>query len=128
MPPTVPAALASSSTSRTRRRASASQFGEHLEGERQQRIARQYRHGVAEDFVTGGPAAPQVVVVERRQVVMNQRIGVHQFKRAGRVLHARGAVGNGVGGGHAQDGADALAAGEQAVAHGPMNHVGLNLF
>ena len=56
---------------------------QHLEGEREQRVARQNRHGVAENFVAGGNAAPQIVVIERGQIVVNQRIGVNQFQRAG---------------------------------------------
>ena len=68
-----------------------------------------------------GLAAAKIVVVQRGKIVMNQRIGVNEFQRAtdvhGPVLldgkHPRGF--------HAQDGTDALAAGENAVAHGAMD-------
>ena len=57
--------------------------GQHLKRQREQRIARQNRHGVAEDFVAGELAAAVIVVIERRQIVVDQRISVDQFERAG---------------------------------------------
>jgi hypothetical protein len=35
--------------------------------------------------VTGWTPAPQIVIVHRGQVVVNQRVGVNHFERAGRV-------------------------------------------
>ena len=61
---------------------------QHEKGQRQQGIAGKNRHRIAEDFVAGRLAAPEVVVVERRQIVMNQRVGVDQFERAGAGLDA----------------------------------------
>jgi hypothetical protein len=90
---------------------------QHLKREREQRVARQNRHGVAENFVAGWNAAPQIVVIERRQIVMNQRIGVDQFERAGAGFNAYSQVRNRFGGRHAQNGANAFAACKQAVAH-----------
>ena len=84
MPPTVPEAVASSSTRRMRRVGiHVVQLRQNLESEREQRVARQDRHGVAENFVAGGTAAAQIVVIERRQIVVDQRIGVDQLQRAG---------------------------------------------
>ena len=97
---------------------------QHLEGEREQRVAGQNRHGVAEDFVAGGVAAAQIVVIERGQIVVNQRIGVDQLERAGRGFDADRRIRHSFGGGHAQDRADALAAREQAVAHGAVDGFG----
>ena len=84
MPPTVPAAVGEFARSgapcgRSRR----VELREHLERQRQQRIAGQDRHGIAEDFVVGELAAAVVVVVERGQIVVDQRVGVDQFQRAG---------------------------------------------
>ena len=53
-----------------------------FERQRQQRIARQNGGRFAEFLVAGGLAAPQVIVVERGQVVVNQRVGVNEFERA----------------------------------------------
>ena len=58
--------------------------GENLEGLRQQGIAGQNRRRFAELGMAAGPAAAQVVVVHRRQVVVDQRIGVNHFHGAGR--------------------------------------------
>ena len=69
--------------SRALRSAGAGSSGQHLERQRQQRIARQNRHGVAEYFVVGELAAAVIVVIERRQIVVDQRVGVDQFERAG---------------------------------------------
>ncbi len=52
---------------------------QNLEGERQQRIAGQNRGRLVESLVHGRPAAAQVVIVHRRQVVMHQRIAVQQL-------------------------------------------------
>ncbi len=56
----------------------------HLERQRQEPVARQDRRGLVKRPVTGRPAAPQVVVVHRRQVVVNQRISVNHLERTGR--------------------------------------------
>ena len=68
---------------------------ERLECQREQRVARQDRHGFAEDFVGSELAAAVIVVIERRQIVVDQRIGVDEFQRAGGGLDAGGGIGNG---------------------------------
>src|SRR4029077_607961 len=50
---------------------------------RVQRIAGQDRDVLPELDVAGRPAATQLVVVHRRQVVVNQRVGVDQLDRRG---------------------------------------------
>ena len=54
---------------------------QNVEGERQKPIAGQNRGGFVEGLVSGGAAAPQCIVVHRRQVVVHQRITVHTFER-----------------------------------------------
>ena len=92
----------------------------------QQRVAGEDRHALAEDDVRGRPAAAQRVVVHRRQVVVDERIGVNHLERAGRRQRqrVRGLVGvlaellgDRFGGGERQHRTQPLAAGEQAVAH-----------
>ncbi len=61
---------------------------EQLEGERVEAVARQDRGGLVEGAVDGWPAAADVVVVHRRQVVVDQRIDMDAFERGG---DARGA-------------------------------------
>ena len=59
-------------------------------GERLQRIAGEDRDGFTVDDVTGGLAAPQIVVVERRQIVMDERVGVDHLDRRPELFHAGG--------------------------------------
>jgi hypothetical protein len=71
----------------------------------------------APHLVVGGAAAPKVVVVHRRQVVVDEAHGVDHLHRA-RGGHGGGGVAAHHGArGEAQRGAHALAAGQQRVAH-----------
>ena len=101
-----------------------------LEGERLQSVAREDGDGFAERDVAGGMAAAQVIVVERGQVVVDERVGVEHLQRGAEVGDAGGqltASGHHARGFHAEDGAQALAAGEDAVAHGAVDGVGQRL-
>ena len=77
------------------RRGTSFELREHLEGESEQRIAGEDGHGFAEDLVAGELAAAVVVVVERGEIVVDQRVGVDQFERAGGGDDAGGIVGDG---------------------------------
>ena len=76
-------------------------------------------------------AAAEIIVVERGQIVMNERIRVQHFERRAEILDAGGKrSGLGVGGCrgldhparlHTENWAQALAAGKHAVAHGLMD-------
>ncbi len=56
---------------------------QHLEGIGQKPIAGEHRGRVVELLVAGRLPTPEVAVVHRRQVVVNQRIGVHELDRDG---------------------------------------------
>ena len=63
--------------------------GRRLAREQRERLGLQAVAGedgdaVAVDDVQRRPPAPQRVVVHRRQIVVNQRVGVNQLDRAGR--------------------------------------------
>ena len=58
---------------------------DNFECKREQRVAGENSGGFAEFFVARGLAAAKIVVVERRQVVMDQRIGMNEFDRASRM-------------------------------------------
>ncbi len=58
---------------------------ENLKSERQQSVAGKNRHRFAENLVTRRTAAAKIVVVECRQVVVNQRIRMDQLESAGSV-------------------------------------------
>jgi hypothetical protein len=60
----------------------------------------------------------QVVVVHGRQIIMDQGIGVDHLQSAGHGQGFAGVAAYGFGPGQAEDGPEALAPGEEAVAHG----------
>jgi hypothetical protein len=62
---------------------------QHLERERLQCVRGEDRRGLVELAVHRGLAAPQVVVVHRRQVVVHQRERVQQLDRSGRGIEQR---------------------------------------
>ena len=90
-PPTMPftpvAAASSAAAASTR------SGGERLVGEqvakrlRVESVAGEDRHVLAELHVAGGRAPAQLVVVHRRQVVVDQRVGVDQLDRARQRQH-----------------------------------------
>ncbi len=103
------------------------EIGDDLEGEVLEGVAGEDGDGFSEGDVAGGLAAAEVVVVEGGKVVVDKRVGVGHFyggaqvggsvrDLAGAGYHARGF--------HAEDGAETLAAGEGAVAHGAVDGVG----
>jgi len=93
-------------------------LGGELKGERLKGVAGEEGDGFAIDFVAGGDAAAQVVVIHARQVVVNEGVGVEAFDGGGGQEGGLARRAAGCGGGGTEDGAQAFAAGEQAVAHG----------
>ena len=86
-PPTIPPAPAASARPHahgSRRRAGSDCCATTSKASVKQPVAGQDRRRLVERLVAGRPAAPQVVVVHRRQVVVDQRIGVHHLQRTGR--------------------------------------------
>ena len=82
-----------------------------------QRVAREDRDVLAEGDVRGRAAAAHVVVVHRRQVVVDERVGVDELERRREGQEVVLVAADRAGGGERQDRADALAACQQAVAH-----------
>ena len=66
--------------------------GEHLERERLQRVAGEDRRRFVELPVSRRAAAPQIVVVHRRQVVVHERVGVNQLDGGGDASSASSAA------------------------------------
>ena len=86
-----------------------------------ERVAGEDGGGFSEDDVAGGLAAAEVVVVERGQVVVDERIGVQHLDRCAEFFDSVGwlwGARNHAGGFDTEHWAQALAAGEDAVAHG----------
>jgi hypothetical protein len=95
--------------------------GESLEGESEQGIAGEDRGSFAENFVVGGLTATQIVVVEGGEIIVNQRISVNQFESAADFDGSIGLRRKDSRGFQTEDGANAFAAGENAVTHSGVN-------
>jgi len=98
--------------------------GDVLERERQERVAREQRRGLAERDVVGGSAAAERVVVHARHVVVDERRGVHHLDGAGHRDGRRRGTAHELARGDRQRGAEALAAREDGVAHGLAQDLG----
>ena len=92
-----------------------------LEGQRQKRVARKNGYGFAELLVARRLAAAKVVIVEGRQVVMDERIGVDEFDRTGRIVRRRDVAAENPRRLNAKNGTDPLAACKDAIPHRRVN-------
>ncbi|PAV67962.1 hypothetical protein WR25_27091 [Diploscapter pachys] len=92
-------------------------IGEHFEGEGVQAVARQDRGRLVERLVDRRLAAAHVVVVHRRQIVMDQRINVDRLDRHRDLARAVAVDAEQVGGRAQQQGAQSLAATDRGMAH-----------
>jgi hypothetical protein len=93
-------------------------MGDNLEGQSVQAVAGEDRRRLAEGLVSGRLAAAEVVVVHRRQIVMDQRIDVNRFDGGGDPQGALRVDGEEASGGHGQERPEPLAATDRCMAHG----------
>ena len=91
--------------------------GDHLERQRQEPVPGQDRRRLVKRLVAGRPAAPQVVVVHRRQVVVDQRIGMNHLQRTGRRHRRLGIAAARLGRHQAKHRPQPLATPQHAVTH-----------
>ena len=63
-------------------------IGEDVEGQRQQRVAREDRRRLVIGAVQARPAAPYIVIVHAREIIMDKRVAVQQFHRRPRPQRA----------------------------------------
>ncbi len=95
---------------------------QHLEGAGLQRVAGQDRYRFSKGYVACGLAAAQVVVIQRRQVVVDEGIGVQHFQGRAQALDPLGQrAGNGHGSLHGENRPQPLAPGKNGVAHGAVD-------
>ena len=87
--------------------------GGDLEGVREERVAGQDRHRLSEDTVAGGTPAAQIVVVERRQIVVDQRVGMDHLDGGGQRQDVGDAPAEHAAGRDRQDRPQPLAPGKQ---------------
>ena len=92
-------------------------FGQPGERLGQQRVAGEDADRLAVDDVRRLASAPQVVVVDGREIVVDQRIGMDQLQRADGHEQRLDVGAAGLGGCHGQDRADAFSAAEDRIAH-----------
>ena len=87
-----------------------------------ERVSGEDSCGFAESDVAGGASAAEVVVVERGEIVVDERVGVEHLDARAEFV---GAIGDGpmdhARGFHDEDRAETLASGEDAVTHGLMD-------
>ena len=95
-------------------------MGQDVEGQRLQRITGQDGAGLAECLVAAGLATAQIIIIHRRQVVVDQRIGVNELDCAGRAIQNLTPAPDGLAAGIDQRRPDAFAAVEYRIAHGPV--------
>ena len=104
-----------------------SQACESLIGLGLERVSGKDRNGFPENDVAGGLAAAEIVVIERRQIVVDQLVGMEHLERRGKVFDAGGRPrrsgdhGRGL---DAQHGTKTFASSEDAVPHGLVDRGG----
>ena len=54
--------------------------GDHIEGQRKQSITRQNGSGLVKGLVHSRLAAPQIIIIHHRQIIMDQRIAMDTFQ------------------------------------------------
>jgi hypothetical protein len=81
-------------------------------------------YGLAEDLMTGGATASQVVIVHGREVIVHQGVRVDVFKGAGDGQHVFGLPSHRLGGGQGQNRPETLPPREEAIVHGPVKFGG----
>ena len=90
---------------------------QHLERERLQGVAGEYCHRIAEYDMAGRPAAAQGIVVHRRQIVVDERIGVDDLDRGRRRVEPFKTCAEGAADGVDEDRPQTFAVTEHGIAH-----------
>ncbi len=88
------------------------------EGLGQERIPDQDGDGLAEDLMTRGATASEIIVVHGREVVVNQRVRMDVLEGAGDGQDIFRTPSHRLGGGDGQDRPQSLPACEEAIVHG----------
>ena len=91
--------------------------GHHFEGPAEQSIASENGHGIAVDLVVGGATTAQIIVIHRRQIVMDQRHGVDHLQGHCRRHRQRGITADQLTGCKAENRSEPLASSQERIAH-----------
>ena len=92
-------------------------MGEDGEGFCEEGIADEDGHAFAIDFMGGGAAAAEVIIIHAGEVIMNKGVGVHDFDGAGGGEGVFNFASAGLRGGEGEDGAETFTTGKDGVAH-----------
>src|SRR5208282_854589 len=92
-----------------------------FKSEGEQSIASENGCRLAKFLVVGGFAAAEIIVIERGQIVVNQRVSVDELYGAGGIVSRCNIRIEDAGGLEAQNRADALSACKDAISHGLVN-------
>src|SRR5713226_1184335 len=95
--------------------------GDSFKRQGQKSVAGENGDGFAEFFVASGFAAAEVIVVQRGQIIVDQGVRVDEFDGASRMKRGCDIASKDARRLETEDGANALASREDAVAHGRMN-------
>jgi hypothetical protein len=98
---------------------------DRFERQRQESVTSEDGNGFAEFFVASGLASPEVIIVQRRQVIVNQGVGMDEFDGAGGMKRGRDVGSEDARRLETQDGTNPLSTGEDAVTHCRMDGRGL---
>jgi hypothetical protein len=93
-------------------------LGEDFESEGEEGVAGEDGDAFTVNDVGGGAAASEVIIVHAGEVIVDEGIGMDAFDGGGGVEGEWGGAPGGLGGGEAEDGAEAFSAGEEGIAHG----------
>jgi hypothetical protein len=92
--------------------------GDEFESESLKCIASQHGHAFSVNFMTSGHAAPEVIIVHARKIIVDKRVSVQALHRTGRGHGCRQITPTGFGRSETEHGPQALAASKKAVPHG----------
>ena len=85
--------------------------------DRQQRVSSQHGDAVAENFVARRAAAPEIIVIHAREIIVHQRISVDAFDRAGEGKGGIDVAATSFSRGEAKNRSQSLASGKKTVPH-----------
>src|SRR5579872_2219419 len=91
-----------------------------------QRVARQNGDSLAKNFVTCGPSATQIIIVQGGKVVVDERVGMQHLERCAQIFNSRWKrSGHHPASFQTENGPQSFAAGENTVPHGLVNGNGM---
>ena len=111
-----------------RRAGNIGQFRQNLITTSHERIAREDRHGLAKNFVARGHPSAQIVIVQRRKIVVDERVCVNHFDGARKRQQHSSSASHTLPGSQNKNGPDPLASRKHGITHSTVNRRGFLRF